>query len=230
MKVMELMSEDVVAVRPETSLKEVATILAERRISGVPVTDDRGDVIGVVSEADILVKERGPRFQQRRVLGWLLAGGIADDERLTAVTAGEAMTTPAIVIGATGHVSHAARLMTDHGIKRLPVTNWAGKLVGVITRSDLVRAFARSDAEIEQDVHEDMRRILWLDEPEAVEVRVEGGAVTLTGEVDRKFDADFLTRLVARVPGVVSVESTVSWRSDKRKVSGPVEALGRRSR
>lgn len=218
MKIRDLMTADFVAVGPDTRLKDVAALLTERGISGVPVIGERIEVLGVVSEADILVKERGPEPPKGRLLTWLLARGVADDERLTARTAREAMTTPAIVIGPERHVSEAARLMTERGIKRLPVVNKDGKLIGIVTRSDLVRAFARTDAEIEQDIQEDIRRILWLDEPETVDVRVERGEVTLSGAVDRKFDAELLARLVARVPGVVSVKSTVSWHWDDRKV------------
>jgi CBS domain-containing protein len=219
MKVKELMTREPVAVGPETPLKDVAALLVERRISGVPVIGERLEVLGVVSEADILARERGPARPPERLLGWLLAGGAADDDLLTARTAHEAMTTPPVTIGPNRHVSHAARLMTDHGIKRLPVIDSDGTLVGIVTRSDLLRAFARPDETIAREIRDDITSALWLEQPESVVVRVERGEVTLSGEVERKSDAELLRRYVTRVPGVVSVSSTLEWRWDDSKVA-----------
>jgi CBS-domain-containing membrane protein len=216
MKVEELMTRNAIAVTPEIPLKEVGGLLAEHRISGLPVVDDEGHVLGVVSEADILVKERGPESKHGGVFAWLLEGGRADQEKLAARNAGEAMTAPAITIRARKHVSEAARLMTEHGIKRLPVVDAYGSLVGIVTRSDLVRAFARSDDEIAREIREDVvTRTLWIEDP-GLEVRVDRGEVTLTGELERKADADLLSLFVARVPGVISVRSELTWRWDDR--------------
>lgn len=127
------------------------------------------------------------------------------------------MTSPAITIGPERNVSAAARLMTENGIKRLPVVDKDGKLAGIITRSDLVRAFARPDGEIEREIREDVvRQALWL-EGEGLDVRVERGEVTLSGELERRSDAELLPRFTARVPGVVTVDSSLTWRLDDRK-------------
>src|SRR3954451_24247248 len=142
MIVSQLMTTNVLTVTPETSLKEVATILSERRISGLPVVAD-GIVVGVVSEADILLRERGAPEVQHGVLARLRLRR-ADDARLHATTAGEAMTSPALTVGPRKRVHEAARLMTDRRINRLPVVA-GGALVGIVTRADLVRAFTRSD-------------------------------------------------------------------------------------
>ena len=217
MKVKELMTGDVVATGPEASLKEVAAILAARRISGLPVISEQRRVLGVVSEADILVKEQGPEPLHGGLIGWLLAGGLADDDKLVARTADDAMTTPAITIGAESDVSEAARLMTENGIKRLPVVDSNGQLTGIVTRADLVKAFARADVEIEREIREDvLRDTLWIDDGK-LDVKVERGEVTLAGQVERRTDADLLPRFVARVPGVISVQSTLTWEWDDRK-------------
>ena len=217
MRVRELMVESVIAVGPEAPLKDVAAILAEHRISGLPVISEQRAVIGVVSEADILVKERGPEARHGGLIGWLLAGGVPDDEKLAARKSGEAMTSPAITMGPERNVSAAARLMTENGIKRLPVVDNDGKLAGIITRSDLVRAFARPDGEIEREIREDVvRQALWL-EGEGLDVRVERGEVTLSGELERRSDAELLPRFTARVPGVVTVDSSLTWRLDDRR-------------
>jgi CBS domain-containing protein len=217
MKVKELMTQDVVAIGPEASLKDVAAILAERTISGLPVISEQRRVLGVVSEADILVKEQGPEPLHGGLIGWLLEGGLADDTKLTARTAGEAMTAPAITIGAERQVSEAARLMTENGIKRLPVVDSDGKLTGIVTRADLVKAFARPDDAIEREIREDVfRHTLWIEDGK-ISITVERGEVTLAGQVERKSDADLLTRFVARVPGVISVRSSLTWEWDDHK-------------
>lgn len=217
MRINELMTKDFVAVGPDTTLKEVAAILIDRGISGVPVIGERLEVLGVVSEADILVKEQGPPTRPRGVFAWLLEGGAPDDRRLTARTAREAMTTPAITVRGDRRVTEAVRLMVEHGVKRLPVVDRDGTLVGIVTRSDLVRAFARTDEEIERDIRQELSRTLLLEQPELVDVHVERGVVTVSGQVDRKFDAELIPRFVARVPGVVAVESTVAWRWNDSK-------------
>jgi CBS domain-containing protein len=216
MKVKELMNPEVIAVEKETPLKEVAATLADHHISGVPVVDE-ARVVGVVSEADILVKERGPEPRHEGLIGWLLGGGVADAGKLAARTAGDAMTSPAITIRTRSRVSEAARLMTQEGVKRLPVVGPDGILVGIVTRADLVRAFARSDDDIEREIREDVvKRTLWL-EDHALIVRVEHGEVTLAGELERRNDAELLSAFVERVPGVVSVRSEVAWVWDDRK-------------
>jgi CBS domain-containing protein len=219
MKIKELMRENPIAVGPETPLRDVAIILTEGGFSGLPVIGERLEVLGVVSEADILVKEQGPANRRGGVFGWLLAEEAPDTAKLAARTAVEAMTSPAITIGPEAHVSYAARLMTENGIKRLPVVDSHGTLIGIVTRADLVRAFARPDHEIEREIREDViRRILWIEAPNVV-VRVERGEARLSGRLDRRTDAELLEQFVARVPGVVSVHSTLRWRWDDRKVS-----------
>ena len=225
MKIDKLMSESAIAVGPDTPLREVAAMLAEHRISGLPVVGERLQVLGVVSEADILLKEQGPGPQHGRIVGWLLAGGRADTAKLSARTAGEAMTSPAITIGRGAQVSAAARLMTENGIKRLPVVDANGTLIGIVTRADLVRAFARPDAEIEHEIREDvMHRTLWLEQP-GVTMRVEQGEVRLAGKLERRSDAELLERFVAWVPGVVTVSSTLRWSWDDGKAGDGDNAL-----
>jgi CBS domain-containing protein len=221
MKIAELMTRDPIAVGPETPLMDVAATLAERRISGVPVIGERLEVLGVVSEADILVKEAGPEPRHGGILGWLLAEDRVDPRKLAARTAGQAMTYPAITIEAERPVTEAARLMTENAIKRLPVVDADGTLVGIVTRADLVRAFARTDAEIEREIRDDvLHRTMWM-EPDAIEVDVNRGEVRLTGTVGRRSEAELLPRFVSRVPGVVSVESTLTWEWDDADVSPP---------
>jgi len=206
MRVADLMTTGVASVSPRTPLKDVGRLLVERRISGVPVVDDDGAVLGVVSEEDFLFKEQGTQ-KKKRPFDSLLDPGIALDRlKHDARDAGEAMTAPAVTIGSTAPVAEAARMMIVRGVKRLPVVD-GGRLVGILSRSDLVRAFARSDEEIEREVREDVLvRAHWIS-PANVAVFVQDGRVRIHGEVETPALAESLRYFVERVPGVVSVEA-----------------------
>lgn len=207
-----VMTTPVISVPPEMPLKEVASLLVEHKISGVPVVRD-GEVVGVVSEADIVAGALWSAPTERTgLLSWLLeGGGEALAGRLPAKTAGAAMSTPAITVESWQSVATAAAMMTERGVKRLPVLK-AAKLVGIVSRSDLVRAFARTDAELERDIRENViARGLWL-LPTDVTVEVHKGDVKLVGTVDRQLDVDSLVHQVGRVPGVVSVTPSLTVR------------------
>ena len=199
MKIAELMQQDVVTVTPETSLKSVAALLVEERISGMPVVLPDGRVTGVVSEADILRKEQALPLRVSGVLGRLLDAAYGDEKRFEARTAGDAMTSPAVTVGPNDDVTEAARLMVEKHVNRLPVVDGV-TLVGIVTRADLVRAFQRSDDAIAEEIrHDVLLKTLWI-APGTVDVAVEDGVVTLSGEVD-----ETILSCVRRVPGVVSV-------------------------
>jgi CBS domain-containing protein len=212
MKVKDLMTSPVLTVGLDTPLKEVAELLSDRRISGLPVVNESGRVVGVISEGDILYKERGVARERRGLLGLLLEGSAVEaQEKLRARTAGEAMTAPAVTVRPSLSVAEAAALMLDEHVKRLPVVDEHDSLVGIVTRADLVRAFVRSDAEIAQEIREDVvLRSLWI-APERVTVTVEDGEVTLLGQVETQAEAELLPQFAQRVPGVVSVLSRLTW-------------------
>lgn len=215
MKVGDVMTREVVTVPPGASLKEAARLLVEHRISGLPVVDNQDHVLGVVSEADVLPKEAAG-LPLRRPLAWLTGQLEVDRSKLEAHLVGEAMTAPALTIEPNRPVGAAAKLMVEKGVNRLPVVE-DGKLVGIVTRADLVRAFVRSDAEIAQEIRDDVVvRGLWLDK-HTVQVEVEDGEVTLAGRLDNRADAEVLEALVSRVPGVVGVHSKLAWTDDDTK-------------
>jgi CBS domain-containing protein len=214
MKVRDAMTTEVKMVRPEASLKDVASILAEHRISGLPVVDDGGNLLGVISEGDIVLKQTAevPHGLQR-LLHHKEASAVAS--KVEARTAGEAMSAPAITAAPSWLLGEAAALMIEHGVKRLPVVE-EGKLVGILTRFDLVRAFARSDAEIEREIREEALRGLSF--PEQLQVTVRNGEVALRGKVESKFEAEALPASVRRIPGVVSVDSELAgWDPDSNE-------------
>ena len=210
MRVKDVMTKEVLTVQPGTSLKEVARLLVGRRVSGVPVVDGDGTVVGVVSEGDILVKERarrGPTSELAHLLDW----DDGDRARHDACDAAGAMTAPAVTIRPSRPISEAASLMLDRCVNRLPVVDKNRRLVGIVTRADLVRAFARSDGEIERDIREDViMRTLWRT-PDRFGVVVDAGEVTINGEMADAESANVLMQLVERVPGVVRVRSDITW-------------------
>ena len=212
MNVRDVMTRDVLTVSPATPLMEVARLLAERGISGLPVVEG-GRVVGVVSEADILFKEQGDQPHSSGLvaaLGLLGADRAEIEAKLNATTAGEAMSSPALTITADRPLSQAAAAMMNAGVKRLPVVDAVGNLAGIVTRADLVRAFVRSDDEIEREIREDVIvRTLWI--AERVDMTVTDGNVSLSGQVESKSDARLLPEFVRRVTGVVSVTSQLTW-------------------
>jgi CBS domain-containing protein len=205
LRVRELMSAGVVAVPASMSLHELARVLAENAISGVPVVDDERRVVGVVSESDIVEKERGPDEESYGRLARLL--GRHPGAAAYATTAGEAMSSPPIVVEPWMSVYEAAWLMSIEDVNRLPVVE-SGRLVGVISRADLVRYFARPDADIAQDVGEELTLLSLYD----LEVAVEQGHVVLRGEVDDAQNLGCLRHAISRIPGVVSVKPMVTVR------------------
>lgn len=215
MRVRDTMTVDVATVTPSTPLKDAARLLVERRISGVPVVDG-GTVVGVLSEADVLEKERGGRLPQRRgALARLLdRNGSPEPLKLEARTVGDAMSSPAITVEPEWTIPSAAERMLESGINRLPVVR-QGRLVGIVTRADLVRAFARSDEQIETDVREEIafQKGLWLDDS-PIEIQVDQGETVLSGRVRLRSQADALPKVVARVPGVVTVRAHLQWSED----------------
>jgi CBS domain-containing protein len=210
MKVKDVMTAAVVTVDADTALKDAAHLFVEHHITGVPVVDASGEVVGVLSEADIVAKEAKQRHHKRSALAWLLDP--VDpwlDDRAGARTVREAMSSPALTIGPNAEVSEAAARMVEDGVNRLPVIE-DGTLIGIVTRADLVRAFTRPDDEIHREiVHDVVERVFWLDPAEVVVV-VNHGAVVLSGRVETESDVKLLPELVQRVPGVVSVSAALS--------------------
>lgn len=227
MKVKDVMSRDVVAVRPETPLKEAARLMSSHGISGLPVVDEFGDVVGIVSEADFLLKERGFAKIPERPLSWILgesAAASATRAKVAAATAGEMMSSPALTVAPEASLRDAAAMMVERRINRLPVTR-GGHLVGIVTRADLVRAYLRPDDEIRRTIREDViLQTLWL-APERVEVEVSEGVVRLAGMLDRRETVEDLLRLVAAVDGVVAVESALRWQLEDGDIRLPEDDL-----
>lgn len=210
MNVVDVMTRDVATVSPETSLKDVARLLVERQISGVPVVDADGRIVGVVSEADFVSKEVAVTSGLTAPRHHFLRGDDKDDVALLArgkaATAGEAMTSPPITIEAEAPLADAARIMDRKKVNRLPVVE-DEKLTGIVTRADIVRAFIREDDQVERDVRDALRAV------DAIEIAVRDGVVVLAGTVSHESIVPTITTLTASIPGVTAVDSSaLSWR------------------
>jgi CBS domain-containing protein len=221
------MTAPVISVQPGTPLKDVARLFIDKGISGMPVTDDGDRVVGVISEADFLLKGQGAAARRRgtwRPISWLFGGdqSRADQAKIHATTAGEAMTSPAITIEASRPLREAASRMVESDVDRLPVVE-DGKLVGILTRADLVRAYLRPDDELRQFIEQEvLRDTMWL-EPDEVRLSVDEGVVTLEGRVDRRSTSMILAKLVGQVDGVVGVEDKLTWDLDDRELQAAPE-------
>jgi CBS domain-containing protein len=212
--VADVMTRDVVAIEADEDFKTCVRLLNRHRISALPVVEHATRrLIGVVSESDLLAKERGrdsaPPLGPAR---WLA------DQVAAARTASDLMTSPAIAIGPEARLPDAARLMYRKGVKRLPVVDGEGRLVGILSRADLLKTFMRSDELIRNDVREDLLRKSLFIEPSAVDVQVDGGLVRIAGELETKSLADLVVRMIGRIEGTVGVESRLTWKFDDTRL------------
>jgi CBS domain-containing protein len=211
--VRQVMMHQVVAVREDVLYKEIVQVLDRFNVSAVPVLDRQRRVLGVVSEADLMAKvefaddaSQAPLFERR---SRRKARGKAAGE-----TARDLMSAPAVTIGPEASTMAAARLMDDERVKRLPVVNESGVLVGIVSRRDLLAAYLRRDDDIRQDVRREvLGQVLGLHEPQ-VRVSVSHGVVALHGTVDRRSTARIAARLVHGVPGVVDVVDDLAFEYD----------------
>lgn len=212
-QVRDVMTTDVATVRADTPYREIIDVVTSRRISAVPVVDDFGHVLGVVSEADLLHKveligepheRRAFESRRRRQVRTKADASVARD----------LMTAPAVTTFADTTVVAAAKLLDHEQVKRLPVIDDLGRLVGIVTRSDLLRVHLRPDADIRADVVQDvLHRVLAIEEG-MVRVEVHDGVVTLVGQLDRRTAAELAARLAAQVSGVVAVVDKLGYDYD----------------
>ncbi|MGX1267550.1 CBS domain-containing protein [Streptomyces phaeoluteigriseus] len=201
--VSDVMTHTVVAVGRDARFKDIVQLMEEWKVSALPVLEGEGRVIGVVSEADLLPKEEfrdddPDRFTQRSRLADLAKAG--------ALTAGELMSTPAVTVHADATLAQAARIMAQRKVKRLPVVNAEGVLDGLVSRSDLLKVFLRTDEDIADEVRREVVSLLFPAPAEPLGVQVREGVVTLTGRIRDTSLVPVATRLVRAVEGVVDVE------------------------
>jgi len=206
MRVLDIMTMDVLTTTPSASLKDAARTMVKAGVSGLPVMGEAGNLVGIITEADFL--EREADRSQRRLLNAMLKEG---DTVVDAETVGEVMTRNPVVIFPEASVTEAARVMAHNHVKRLPVVGADGTLVGIISRADVVAVFTRPDDVIEDEIREDIVRRVLLLEADSVEVTVKDGIVFVSGTVPTATDSRLLEELIRRIDGVVKLESNITF-------------------
>lgn len=221
-KIKNVMTTDVATVREDTPFKDIVRTLDQRDVSAVPVVDADRRVIGVVSNADLLPKQGAQEpSESQSPMAWFQSHW--DRNRSLATTAGELMTSPARTIGPEDTVVDAAKLLDRHAVKRLPVVDQNGTLVGIVSRRDLLAVFLRKDEDIADEIaHEVFERNLdTVVRPATVTVEVHDGVVTLRGELERKTMIPIAETLTGRVDGVVDVHSDLTFSRDDTHIHIP---------
>jgi len=206
----DLMTKSVVTVHEDATFRELVQLMHDCRVSALPVVDLDGAIVGVVSEADLLVKEDPdvlvPRFFDRRVRR-------IERGKAVAVIARHLMSAPAVTVPVDAQVPDAAHLMRERDVKRLFVTDAADKVVGVVSRADLLLAFLRPDAELSEDVEELLRHAASVI-PGTFKIHVEDGVVHAEGKVEQRTAESELVAQIRAIEGVVGVDVHVSWEYD----------------
>ncbi len=209
--VKDVMTRSVVAVRETAGFKEIITAMRRRRVSAFPVLDSGDHVVGVVSEADLLFKEVGPEPFTGSASSLLASGRRGERAKAAGVTAAELMSKPAITIGPDASVAEAATMMYNRRVKRLPVVDHTGRLVGIVSRVDVLSVFVRPDDQIRGEVITEVIAGKCGLNPDAFEVSVRSGIVTITGQADRREIAAQLIDAVWHIEGVVEVRDRVTY-------------------
>ena len=193
--VADVMTAHVHVASPQTPFKLLVRVIEENRVSAIPIVDQTGVPIGVVSETDLL-QPRGRR------------------ERPDGLVAADLMTSPPITVPATIGLAPAARLMQERNVRRLVVVDGRGKIAGIVTRSDLLQVFLRSDEELRHEITDMLIPALLLERAADLRVDVRWNVVTFTGEIGHKGDAEILIRATADLDGVVAVIDKMTYRRD----------------
>lgn len=219
-----VMTTDVVSVSRTATYRELVDLMVGRRISAVPVVDDFRHVSGLVSEADLLRKieyagEEEPRmFEGHRRRG--------ERAKASARTAADLMSSPPVVILAGSTIAAAARLMDAEHVKRLPVVDDLGRLVGIVTRSDLLKVYLRRDEDILADIRVAVLQSYLPEAVRRIHAEVADGTVTLAGRVERWSTTDLAVRLIRQVPGVVTVRDLLTYEVDDQQAVTPSPFAG----
>jgi CBS domain-containing protein len=202
----DIMTFPVITVSPDTALQKVALILTEYHISGVPVVDKKGKLRGVLSEADLIPKEAGLSafFEPAFFLPGFSNEAKAQLHKFEAKTAWDAMTPDPITADENTSVKELASMMIKDKIKRIPIER-SGKLVGIVSRNDILKVFARPDEVVEELIRDWLQEDLWID-VDNLEIAVQKGVVTVSGSVGRRSKIGLIESAVREIDGVISVD------------------------
>ncbi len=211
--VADLMTSRVHVANPYTPFKVLVRLIEENRVSAVPIVDQHGMPVGVVSESDLLLKERRAELESK-ASPLRLWRPRQEMDKAEGLVASELMSSPAITVGLATTISEAARLMQERNIRRLVVVDARGRIAGIVSRSDLLQVFLRTDEDLREEVANRIIPAVLPTDADTVQVAVESNVITLSGEVDRRSDAEILARLARDVDGVVDVVNMLTFRWD----------------
>lgn len=219
-----VMTGKVITVRPTTVYRELVALMSEHAISALPVVDvadSTGRLVGLVTQDDLLAKERAGAERH------MTSRGHGEQARAHAEVARDLMTSPVMTVAPDDSLARAARLMHQARIRHLPVVDDEGRLVGIVSRGDLLKPYLRSDESIRHEIAADVfgRHTTLFG---ALEVEVAEGVVTLTGELETTADIDLAIRLVSAVEGAVGVRNHLTHRVDASDPGPPPRPEWRR--
>jgi len=211
--VSDVMTTHVHVASPLTPFKLLVRLIEENRVGAIPIVNQQGIPIGIVSESDLLIKQIRPSRESLREL-------LHVDKRRTAkakadgTVASDIMTSPVITVESDTGLGDAARLMQEKNLRRLVVVDEGDRIAGIVSRSDVLKVFLRTDDEIREEIRSELIPSLLMSTPDAVTVDVQWNVVTFSGEVDRRSEADIVTRLAGELDGVVGVVDQLTYRWD----------------
>jgi CBS domain-containing protein len=212
MHVADVMTKDVVTLRPYVPFKDAVACMLDADVSGVPVVDEHRAVVGIVTEADLMPKEAyNPGHKRATGLGHLAGRAKGRTRKARALTTGDLMTTTVHNVSSTDDIRTAAREMIEHGVKRLPVVD-DGRLVGIVSRRDVLRVFTRSDDDLQEEIEARLRNPLRWPPVSRLACAVWDGRVLIEGEVEEPDDRAVIGAFVSRIPGVVKVHNNLRVR------------------
>jgi CBS domain-containing protein len=221
--VSDVMTSRVHVANPLAPFKLLVRLIEENRVSAIPIVDQQGIPVGIVSESDLLLKERRVELETSHDLLHVHKRR-QDRAKARGTVASDLMTSPAITVRSDTSLSEAARLMSERNVRRLVVIDERGRIAGIVSRSDLLQVFLRSDEELREEIASKLIPAVLLPSDDAVGVDVSWNVATLSGEVDRRSDAEILTRLARDLDGVVAVVDRLTYRWDDT-VNAPVKQM-----
>lgn len=222
MNAADIMTEQVITVTPDTPIAEAAWLMLHHRVSGLPVRDRDGAVVGIITEGDLLRRAETGTQRHGSWLEFLIAPGrLAQDyTNANARKVGEVMRTEVVTAAPQDSISDIVRLMERYRIKRVPVVD-NGRLVGIVSRANLVRALVRTmtkpadsdivpDEKIREEILAEIARQPWG--PRAsIDLVVKDGVVELQGTITDERERSALQVLAESTPGVKSVRDNLVW-------------------
>lgn len=200
----QVMTEPVVTVDEARPFKDVVALLEQKRLVAIPVVDGQRHVVGVISQTDLLYKQQLREKASSGLWNWMRG---TPAYKAAATVARDVMSAPPVTIWVDATVAEAARLMYGRGVKRLPVVDDEGRLVGIVAPRDLLKVFLRPDDDIRQEILDEVFRSYLHADLALLAVTVQGGNVTLEGQLLEERQIPVATGMVSAVDGVIAVES-----------------------